>query len=97
MPFCSPPLWSHDGRALFYRALDGRFMAVDVRPGPQLAISNRRALFSTLAYTAGRMHAPYDIAPDDRRFLFVKKPATPELNVVLHFTDEVASRLKHDR
>jgi serine/threonine-protein kinase len=91
------PLWSHDGRALFYRALDGRFMAVDVRPGPQLAISNRRALFSTLAYTAGRMHAPYDIAPDDRRFLFVKKPATPELNVVLHFTDEVASRLKHDR
>ncbi len=91
------PLWSHDGRTLYYRALDGRFMAVDVRQGPQLALSNRRALFSTLPYVSNRLHAPYDIAPDDGRFLFVKKPVAPELKVVLHWTDEVASRLQTGR
>ncbi len=91
------PLWSHAGRALFYRALDGRFMAVDVSAGTRLTVANRRALFSALPYVTDRLHAPYDIAADDRHFLFIKPPAQPALDVVLHWFDEVAPRLRHGR
>ena len=42
------PLWSHDGRSLFYRATDGGFMSVSVTGGTTLTLSNRRALFSAL-------------------------------------------------
>src|SRR5512146_300545 len=91
------PLWSHDGRTLFYRALDGRFMSVDVSAGARLELSNRRALFSTLPYVSDRTHPAYDIAPDDRRFLFVKPSTEPALDVVVHWFDEARGRLGRGR
>lgn len=72
-------------------------MAVDVSAGARLTVGNRRALFSVLPYVTDPLHVPYDIAPDDRRFLFIKSPAQPALNVVLHWFDEIAPRLQHGR
>jgi Tol biopolymer transport system component len=91
------PLWSHDGRKLFYRAADGRFMSVDVTAGARLELSNRRALFSTRSYVSDRTHQPYDIAADDRHFLFVKPSSEPALDVVVHWYDEARVRLGKSR
>ena len=91
------PLWSHDGRKLFYRAADGRFMSVDVTAGPRLELSNRRALFSTRSYVSDRTHQPYDIAADDRHFLFAKPSSEPALDVVVHWYDEARVRLGKSR
>jgi serine/threonine-protein kinase len=91
------PLWSHDGRALFYRATDGRFMSLDVALGAHLGLSNRHALFSAVGFTTDRTHPTYDLTPDDKRFLFVRPPADPDLEVTLHWFDEIAPRLKRGR
>ena len=91
------PLWSHDGRSLFYRATDGRFMSVSVAGATSLTLSNRRALFSASPYAWDRQHQSYDISADDRRLLFIRPQGDPTLNVVLHWFDEVAERLDHRR
>ena len=91
------PIWSHDGRNLFYRATDGRFVSIDVAPGARLGLSNRHVLFSAVDFTADRTHPVYDISPDDKRFLFVRPPADPDLDVTLHWFDDIAPRLKRGR
>jgi serine/threonine-protein kinase len=60
------PLWSRDGRELFFSSLDGRQMlAVPVQSATTLVVGRPQMLFElTMAVTlSGR---PYDIAPDGR-------------------------------
>jgi Tol biopolymer transport system component len=64
------PKWRRDGQELFYLALDGHLMAVEVRGGS--IVGKPHALFLTRASTAlsfigGRNQ--YDVAPDGQRFL----------------------------
>jgi serine/threonine-protein kinase len=65
------PLWSRDGRELFFSSLDSRQMlAVPVQPGTTLVVGRPQVLFEfPMAVTlSGR---PYDIAPDGR-FLIIR-------------------------
>ena len=62
------PVWSRDGKEIFYVALDGKLMAVTVRvtaSGFQADIST--ALFQT--HLKGGPLREYDVSPDGRRFL----------------------------
>jgi hypothetical protein len=81
------PVWRHDSGELFYRAADGKLMAVPIGPGADLSpgtpiplFEPQRAEISTLGY--GRF---YDVAPDGR-FLInilverISPPATVVLN-----------------
>ena len=66
------PLWSRDGRELFFGSLDGRQMfAVPVQSGTTLVAGRPQVLFefAMLRLTAGAR--PYDIAPDGR-FLIIR-------------------------
>jgi serine/threonine-protein kinase len=85
----SEPVWSPDGRELFYRDGD-RLMAVTVGGGPVLAPATPRLLFDGPYVRSLGPYPNYDVAPDGRRFLMIK-PAAPvaprQIEVVLHWLD----------
>jgi Tol biopolymer transport system component len=70
------PLWSPDGRELFYRS-GNSVIAVDVSVEPA-----RRTLFQGV-YTANPTHTNYDIHPDGTRFVFVQPGRLQFLVVIL--------------
>jgi serine/threonine-protein kinase len=96
------PVWSRDGRELFYlggtEALP-RMMVASIGTGAAFSAGTARALFE------GRYYAPapggtggrtYDVSPDGKRFLMIKeivdessREAGPPLVAVLNFFDEL--------
>jgi Tol biopolymer transport system component len=90
------PLWSRNGRELFFASLDGRQMfALAVPPGTTLGVGRPEVLFefAMLVPTGGTW--PYDIAPDGR-FLIIRSNQTDagsgtasNLIVVLNWTEEL--------
>jgi serine/threonine-protein kinase len=90
------PLWSRDGKELFYFAADGALMAVPVEStstawnaGPPVRLL--APLYDQGIAAAGRT---YDISADGKRFLMIKAPeaaaaSRTELVVVLHFDEEL--------
>jgi Tol biopolymer transport system component len=95
------PLWSRDGKELFYVSPANALMRVGVERAASWA-----ATTPTLLLKDGSVMTPgvnlgrnYDISPDDQRFLVVKPVnasnapnAPPQLVVVQHF-DEMLKRL----
>jgi hypothetical protein len=66
------PVWSRDGRELFYRNGE-RFYAVRVVSASPLTLGPPRMIFSGLYLDSGRLAAPdYDVSHDGRRFLVVR-------------------------
>ncbi len=90
------PLWSRDGKELFYYRAPGTIMSVAVSYGPGNVTfgAPKIAIKGSFAepVNAGRH---YDVSPDGRRFLMMKQAADtpalewPRINVVLNFTDEL--------
>jgi Tol biopolymer transport system component/tRNA A-37 threonylcarbamoyl transferase component Bud32 len=85
------PKWQHDGRELYYLALDGKLMAVPVTPGPAFQAGSPSVLFQTpLVVTRGQTPRDrrYDVAPDGRFLIAVPTAAataTP-VTVVVNWT-----------
>ena len=67
------PLWSPDGRELFYLTPDAKLMAVTIETEPSFVPGNARELFGGYSMAAGGR--TYDISPDGERFLMVKQNA----------------------
>ena len=66
------PLWSRNGRELFFASLDGRQMfAVPVQSGTTLVAGRPQVLFDLAMLVQGGGNRPYDIAPDGR-FLIIR-------------------------
>jgi serine/threonine-protein kinase len=92
------PLWSRDGRELFYRR-DNQVFVVDVKSSPTLTVSPARVLFEGPYATSepGGQIPNYDIAPDGKRFLMVagessSPPQVQNLSVVLNWFEELKLR-----
>jgi serine/threonine protein kinase len=98
------PLWSPDGRELFYRNGDS-FMAVEVETDPAFRPAKPKVLFKGTYFSTG---APFDftlwdISPDGRRFLMMKPPAWTgaapttagprKINIVLNWFEELKQRV----
>ena len=95
----SEAVWAPNGTELFYVAADGKLMAVPVEVGRDLAFGKPAVLFDADAVLLRRPGRNYDVAPDGKRFIMVKSPATEvggamPLTVVLHWVDELRSRVK---
>ncbi len=89
----SEPVWSHDGRRIFYR--DGRnLMAASVATTTGITVTGRTPLFVDEYMFAQAPHANYDVSPDGNRFLMVKTAETPQLEVVYGFGDEVRKKVE---
>ena len=89
------PLWSRDGRELFYYLPPGVIMAAPIGPGSSFTPGTPTVVLkgTYLSPQTGRM---YDVSPDGRRFLLIKEsrgegaaPPPPQLIVVQHWLEEL--------
>jgi hypothetical protein len=85
----SRPIWSRDGRELYFR--DGlSMMAVDVTVGERFTAGQPQELFAG-HYMATSNKWDYDVAPDGR-FIMIKTPDEDqprEITVVLNWFQEL--------
>jgi serine/threonine-protein kinase len=90
------PLWSRDGRELFFLSLDGRQMlAVPMQSGSTLKAGLPQVLFEAAISVQGVGARPYDVAPDGR-FLIMRDVQTEggggtpsNIIVVLNWLEEL--------
>jgi serine/threonine-protein kinase len=86
------PVWSRDGKRLFYRT-GGLMMAASITTTPQFAVIGRAELFKDDYLLAVAPHANYDVSLDGKRFLMIKATTQVELSVVYGWLNEVRARL----
>jgi eukaryotic-like serine/threonine-protein kinase len=84
------PVWSRDGREIFYRQAD-RMMVVPAVPGPSLSLGSPQRLFERpFVLDPGGNLPNYDLSPDGRRFVMLQSTEHPsELRVVLNWLTDV--------
>ena len=91
----SEPLWSRDGRELFYTGAANSLTAARVELTPTFRVISRTPLFDRGPYNRESIGAPfYDVAPDGKRFIMtrVRGESTERLVVVLNWFQELAAR-----
>jgi Tol biopolymer transport system component len=99
------PLWSPEGRQLFYRSGDS-FMSVEIDTESAFSLGKPTVLFKGIyaSYPGMNQYALWDIHPDGKRFLMMKPTAStgevpaaaaPQLkiNVVLNWLEELKGRV----
>lgn len=98
------PMWSHDGREIFYRDYEGGLWALPVELQPTFKPGTALRLFKNDGYTGrGRQISArtYDLSPDGQRFLMIKvQPEAagasgPTLMVVLNWFEELKRTVPH--
>jgi len=84
------PVWSRDGKELFYRSGGKKMAAATIETEPQFRVTEQKELFDWKYLSCGNCQT-YDVAPDGR-FLMIRDPEGPSLqriNVVLNWFDEL--------
>jgi Tol biopolymer transport system component len=90
------PVWSPDGRELFYRGfVDGqpKLMVAALRMTPELEVLSRKGLFPVDEIVGGSPHANYSISPDGKTFVMVRRAPTNRI-VVLQNLPELVRRIR---
>jgi serine/threonine-protein kinase len=90
------PLWSRDGRELFYFIPPGVIMAAPIVPGSVFSAGTPVAVVKG-NYSSPQSGRMYDVSPDGRRFLLIKEvrpqgeaaAPPPQLIVVQHWSEEL--------
>jgi Tol biopolymer transport system component/predicted Ser/Thr protein kinase len=86
----SNPVWSRDGKELFYLTLDNKLAAVPISAGATFRAGSPVALFPV--HPSGNRNV-FDVSADGRRFLVNSLPAdqgSPPLELVVHWTSLLA-------
>jgi eukaryotic-like serine/threonine-protein kinase len=93
----SDPVWSRNGRELFYLSAQGEMMSVEVALGAAFTISPPKRLFPTGPYTVIAGVPSFDVSPDGKQFLMLRE-TTPtdrnELIVVQNWVEEMKARAR---
>ena len=86
------PVWSRDGRELFYLNGD-KMMAVEITTAPTFRAGTPRLLFEGRYLFSPNGVAAYDVSADSRRFLRVQPmhpdPPANQINVVVNWFEEL--------
>jgi hypothetical protein len=93
------PVWSHDGRQLFYRETrqaDPHLIAAEIRTGPTLAVASRKRLFPVGDMVGTNPHANYDVSPDGTTFAMVRRSPAARI-VVIQNLPALVRRLQGER
>jgi eukaryotic-like serine/threonine-protein kinase len=91
------PVWSRDGRELFYIAGSSQMMAVSVHTEPAFTAQKPKLLFEQQFFLGPTGHT-YDVSPDGKRFIMIRE-STPvggtitRITVVLNWTEELKQRV----
>ena len=88
----SEPVWSPDGKRLFYRG-DGHLMAARLNTAQGFSVVARDTLFADTYQYAGNPHANYDVMADGSHFVFLKAASEGNMIVVTNWTSLVRSRM----
>ncbi len=75
------PVWARGGRELFYRSFAGQpqLVAAAVETGSVFRVVSRTPLFEVADYEPADPHANYDVFPDGRSFLMVRRGRLSEI------------------
>jgi serine/threonine protein kinase/Tol biopolymer transport system component len=91
------PVWSRNGRELFYLSAQGEMTVVEVAPGAAFTISPPKRLFPTGPYTFMPGVSSFDVSPDGKQFMMLRE-TTPtdrnELIVVQNWVEEMKARAR---
>jgi serine/threonine protein kinase/Tol biopolymer transport system component len=95
------PIWSRNGRELFYRTEDQRIMVANYKVRGELFLADKpRVWFGKQLANLGLV-PNFDLAPDGKRFVMLISAESPEpretqshVTLVLNFFDEVRRRVK---
>ena len=94
----SEPVWSRDGRELFYRRATPRgteLVTAVLQFGAEPRVLTRTRLFDISGYDTAAPHANYDVSPDGRWFVFARPDGANHI-VVLQNVPELARRIARD-
>ena len=99
------PLWSRDGRELFFLGAEGRLMHVAVQTSPTFTTSAPvPVLERTYVWNAVGLSArTYDVSSDGRRFVMIKEVETPnsanapDLVAVVNWFEELRKKVPASR
>jgi eukaryotic-like serine/threonine-protein kinase len=88
------PVWSRDGRKLFYWS-GNKFIEAQVTTGQTFGVSGRKVLF-TAEYLPGTGHAAYDVMPDGVSFVMSRpvEARGDEIVVIHNFAALLKARAK---
>ena len=90
----SGPVWSRDGRELFYRAGDN-LISVPVQTTSGLVLGERMKLLDLSEYDSGYLHE-FDVSADGQRFLLIRtqpQSRPVRLDVILNWFEELRNRV----
>jgi tRNA A-37 threonylcarbamoyl transferase component Bud32 len=95
----SEPVWGHDGKELFYRetAQDNPYLvAARIETGPTIRVASRSRLFPIADIVGTGPHANYDISPDGKTFVMVRRSPAARI-VVIQNLPALVRRLRGER
>jgi serine/threonine protein kinase/Tol biopolymer transport system component len=80
------PVWSRDGRELYYYSPDGKIMSVDIKAGPQFRFGVPKALFEVRIATS---YTSFEVSKDGRFLLpaLVEQETSKPMTVVLNWPE----------
>jgi len=90
------PVWSPDGRELYYRGYADRrlkLMAAAIRTKPELEVLSRTALFPLDDIIGASPHANYAVSPDGKTFVMVRRAPANRI-IVLQNLPELVRRIR---
>lgn len=81
------PVWSPDGKELFFIAPDGKLMSVEIGSGSSFEPGKAKVVFDIAAARTNQVN-DYDVSADGQRFLFISRmaEATSSLSLVINWT-----------
>jgi Tol biopolymer transport system component len=93
------PVWSPNGRELFYRETkeeDPYLVSANIATTPALAVTKRTRLFPIGDIVGTAPHANYDISPDGKTFVMVRSSPAARI-VVIQNLPALVRRLRGER
>jgi dipeptidyl aminopeptidase/acylaminoacyl peptidase len=90
------PVWSPDGRELFYRNGQGFLVSAQVEAGPAFRVTAERPLFRARDFISDSRHRSYAVSPDGRYFYFINVLPTRPSQIVLitNWIEELKEKLR---
>ena len=78
-------MWSRDGKELFYREIkpgDPCPVAAGIATTPALRVTGRKRLFPIVDIVSTAPHANYDVSPDGKTFVMVRRSPAARIVVI---------------
>jgi len=92
------PLWSRDGRELFFLDQPRNMNAVTVQQGPRPSFGSPQTLFETASLGLEGQQRNFDLSMDGKRFLMVRNlpaPAdVPSVVLIRNWFDDLRARVR---